>query len=373
MTESPRINGLKTEKERDFIAVIKGIEALESLSGNQTQDRGETIAKAFIEQMDKYYSSPNTGFHDNKIAKRFYQQRLDYLKFTPYPKDGLVTFGASGTAMCDRQISFKNSHVRPKISHDLPHRGRQRRMGSAIIEYFQLDLAHMEKRLGNEAEITLAETEKGEYAMEDASQKRKVFDHNGVKFAITAKPDGIFNYKGEQLLFEYKTKAGGIKAYNGKLDYKGAQDDHLRQVTAESLLFGIREGLIVYESTQKPAWFSDEEMKSVTKGQKTWKEGEPTPDLRGFYFYITDAMQQTLLDDLSEQAKIVYSEITPKMKVEMTNKCGFCKFIDHCKNELSQDEKVMLFEVEKNMSRSSLSGKYEHRNLQNYLIGVSNE
>jgi hypothetical protein len=342
--------------------------------------RASTIERDFINQMDAYYASPSTGFHDNRIAKRFYEQRLRHLAWKPYPKDGLVTFGASGTDMCDRQLFFKNAKVKAEQSEDLPHRGRQRRMGSAIIEYFQLDIAHMEKRLGKDAlfifdEIMNEEAGVVEYAMEDAAQLRKVFEVDGTKFAITAKPDGIFNYRkdGSKMLFEYKTKASGIKAFNGKLDYKGAQDDHLRQVTAESLLFGIREGIIVYESTQKPAWFSDEESKSVTKGQKTWAGGEPVSDLRAFYFSITDEMQDALLKDLAKQAAIVYGGEAPEITADMTGKCGFCKFSGHCKSSLSDAEKQHLLSVESRMADSFMAGKYEHRNLRNYLSGVSNE
>jgi hypothetical protein len=336
-----------------------------------TDDKGATIEREFIEQMDAYYASPTTSFYDNRIEKRFLEQKIRHLAFKPYPKDGLVTFGASGTNMCDRQLVFKNDRAtKPEKSEDLPHRGRQRRQGNSIVDFFQLDLAHMEKRLCDKALFTLAETEAGEYAMEDAAQLRQVFEVGGVSFAITAKPDGIFNYRGKKLLFEFKTKASGIKQYNSKLDYKGAQDDHLRQVTAESLIFGIREGIIVYESTQKPAWFSDEESKSVTKGQKTWKEGAPVPDLRTFYFNITDAMQEALLSDLARQAAIVYSGEIPKMHADMTGSCGFCAFTEHCKRALTDEEKTELREVEVKMAASSMSGKFQHRNLLNYLEGV---
>lgn len=347
--------------------------------GTVNQDRGATIEREFIEQMDAYYASPTTSFYDNRIERRFLEQKLRHLAFKPYPKDGLVTFGASGTNMCDRQIVFKNDRAtKPEKSDDLPHRGRQRRQGNSIVDFFQLDLAHMEKRLGDKAVFTLDvinnELPDGsnieEYAMEDAAQLRKVFEYDGVKFAITAKPDGIFNYRDKKLLFEFKTKASGIKQYNGKLDYKGAQDDHLRQVTAESLLFGIDEGLIVYESTQKPAWFSDEESKSVTKGQKTWKDGKPVADLRAFYFNITEEMREGLLRDLARQAKLVYAGEVPEMRVEMTGSCGFCAFSGHCKSKLTDEEKTMLREVDAKMAKSPMGGKYEHRNLQAYLAEV---
>lgn len=335
-------------------------------------NRGEQIEREFLEQIDAYYASPTSGFHDNAIARRFYQQRLNHLKWNPYPQDGLVTFGASGTGKCDREIVFKHGGTKPEKSDDLPSRARQRRQGSAIIEYLQLDLAHMRKRLGDRVKFELVETKTGEYAMEDAAQVRKVIEHNGVKFAITAKPDGILQYGSDRLLFEYKTKASGIVAMNGKLDFKGIQDDHYRQLIASSIVFGIREGIIAYESTEKPSWFSDEENKAVPKTRKTWREGNPIPDFRPFHFYVTDEMQTELLNDISRQAALVYAKEVPDMTVDFTSKCGFCPFTTHCKSLLKDDEKSLLFEVEQTYANHpQLNGKRAHKDLRNYLDGVT--
>jgi len=335
------------------------------------ESRGNKIEREFLEQMDAYYAAPSSGFHDNGIARKFYQQKLAYLKWSPYPNDGAITFGASGTNQCDRQVVYKYGGVKVEKSPDIPFRGRQRRTGSAVIDFFQLDLLHMEKRLGRNIKFKMSVKENGEFNFEDAAQVRRVFEYDGVKFAITAKPDGIFDYEGGKLLFEYKTKASGLVAMNNKLNFKGAQDDHLRQVTAESLVFGIREGLIVYESTEKPSWFSDYENKNVPKTRKTWAEDKPVSDLRAFYFNITDEMQQALLADLAKQAKQVYSKEVPTMQVEMTGRCGFCPFGSVCKSSLSEEEKQSLFEAEARYAQSQYAGKYAHNNLRNYLEGVS--
>jgi hypothetical protein len=359
------------------------------LSATPPESRGDRIVREFLEQLDAYYASPNSSFYDNAIARRFYEQKLRYLKFTPYPNDGLVTFGASGTNKCDREVVFKYGDVKPEKSDDLPFRGRQRRQGTANIELLQLDLVHMEKRLGDVKfrvckmpwDIEdFAKPYDAEWAFEDAAQQRKVFEYPHpetgelVKFAITAKPDGILCYYDEHapvpLLFEYKTKATGLLAMNGKLDRNGAQAEHLRQVTAESLVFGIREGIILYESTEKPAWFSDEDNSNVPKTRKTWRDGQPVPDLRAFYFYITDEMQNALLADLARQAALVYSGTIPTITVEMTKHCGFCPFSSHCKSMLSDKEKSLLIEIEANFAKSRRNGCAEHRNLKRYLEGV---
>ncbi|MBA4542052.1 hypothetical protein H1164_03935 [Thermoactinomyces daqus] len=258
------------------------------------ENRGDRIVREFLEQLDMYYSHPKSNFYIERIEREFYEQKLQHLTFQPYPNDGLVTFGASGTDKCDREVYYRNQKEKPEKREDIPFRGRQRRQGTAIVDYVQLDLLHMPERLGDKAKFTVARTKSGEFAFEDAVKHRAVFtvrlpDGYVCKFAITAKPDGILEYEGRRLLFEYKTKATGIKSMNQKLDYSGPDGHHIDQVVAESLVFGIREGIILYESTQKPSWFSDEEKKSVSKGQKTWIDGKPLADLRAFYFSVTAA------------------------------------------------------------------------------------
>lgn len=295
--------------------------------------------------------------------------------------------------MCDRQLVFKNDRAtKPEKDDDIPFRGRQRRVGSAVVEYFQLDLAHMPARLGDKATFRYAEAAvkddttvsgmREEWLLEDAAQVRKVFEHPHpdtgeiIKFAITAKPDGILEYipDDRRVIFEFKTKATGIVEMNGKLDFKGAQDDHIRQVVAESLVFGINDALIVYESTQKPAWFSDEENKNVPKTRKTWRDGQPIPDLRAFHIRITRDMQEALLTDLARQAALVYENWktgeVPDVTVKSVMHCGFCPFIRHCRETLTPENREELEIANRRYEASSLAGKYEHRQLLQYLEGL---
>lgn len=352
-------------------------DALTALYGDSNERRlteiheeGAELAQLFQAQMDAYYASPQSSFYDNRIERKFLEQKLAHLGFKPYPNDGFVTFGASGTAKCDREIVFKNAKVRTEKTPDLAHRSRQRRVGTAVIDYVQLDICHVPKRLGNDALFTFATLPNGEWAFEDAMQVRQVIEHNGVKFAITVKPDGILNYAKDaerRFIFEYKTKASGVVEMNGKLDFSGAQADHLRQVTAEAIVYGINEGFIVYESMHKPSWFSDEERKNVPKTRKTWRNGEPMPDMRMMYFYITEEMKTALLDDLARQTELVYNGEIPPMTAEFTSKCGFCQFKAHCKSILTDTELTQLQEVESAMATSSMAGKREHADLLNYL------
>jgi hypothetical protein len=336
---------------------------------------GERIEREFIEQLNMYYAHPKSSFYIDRVERKFYEQKLRHLEFKPYPNDGVITFGASGTDKCDREIYYRNQKIKPEKREDVPFRGRQRRQGTAIVDYVQLDLLQMPEILGDAAKFRFAKLPSGEYAFEDAAQRRAVFtvrlpDGYVCKLAITAKPDGILEYEGRRLLFEYKTKATGLRAMTQKLDYKGPDDHHIDQVVAESLVFGIREGIILYESTQKPSWFSDEDRKSVSKGQKTWANGEPLADLRAFYFCVTEEQQRKLLAKLALQARNVYENVKPDVTVEMTGKCGFCPYFGHCQRDLSADNLEKLRDAEKRYAKSRLAGNADHRNLREYLAGV---
>lgn len=369
--------------------------AAESSAESRGKKYGDTLVREFLTQLDAYYASPASSFYDDAISRMYYEQKIRYLRYVPYPDDGLITYGASGTSMCDRQLAFKNANVRVEKSDDLAFRGRQRRSGTAIVDYLQLDIVHMPKRLGKAAKFRMAEhpvvidddpenkRTVTEWYFEESAQTRRVFTHPHpetgelVTFAITAKPDGILDYEnssgGKRILFEYKTKASGLRAMNGKLDYKGAQDDHKRQVTAESLVFGLDDVIIAYESTQKPAWFDDTDNASVTKGQKTWENGAPRPDIRAFYVEVTEDMRNALLSDLARQAALVYESKrtgrVPDVTVDMTGSCGFCAYGAHCRERLTEENRAMLERVEAQMAASQFAGKADHRNLRNYLSG----
>lgn len=341
-------------------------------------ERGEEIEREFMAQLDAYYSSPASSFYDSKLERKFYEQKLRHLGYTPYPDDGLINFGASGTDKCDLEVYYRNQKIKPEKSDDLPFRGRQRRLGTAVIDFVQLDIIHMPLRLGKAAKFRFKETNKGEFGFEDAAQKRKVFsvkmdDGYSCEFAITCKPDGIMEYGGSTLIFEYKTRATGIKTMNSRLDFQGADPNHVRQVVAESLVYGIDEAIILYESAQKPSWYSDEENKSVTKGNKTWKDGYPVKDMRCFYIYVTDEMKSQLLHDLASQARLVYENQKPQVTVDMTSKCGFCSFRNHCREDISKENLETLQEIESRMSKSHMAGKRDHRYLLEYLEGANDE
>lgn len=357
------------QRERDHIST--------AASEIRRKQRSQQLINDFLTQLDRYYSSPHSSYYDTAIEKRFYEQKLRYLnnRFT-WENDGLVTFGASGTDKCDVEIFFRNQDVKPQKSPDLPFRGRQRRMGTAVVDYVQLDLVAMPGVLekdGHEPSFVVAESN-GDWLFEDAAAKREVFEYDGVKFAIVAFPDGLLRYVPDgadepNIIFEYKTKATGLLEMQSKLTRLGPDEHHIRQIVAESLVYGIREGIILYESTQKPSWFSDEESKNVAKTRRTWADGEPVSDLYAAYVYVTDAMQERLLADLARQARLVYEGKKPDVTVDCVQKCGFCPYYEHCRSTITPENLEELKAIEEKYAKSRLAGVRTHQLLREYLLG----
>src|SRR5690606_10143883 len=100
-------------------------------------DREIQLINDFTNQFDRYYANPNSSFYDAALERRFYTQKMKYIGHIPRHKDGVITFGASQTALCDRQAIFKYGNVKPEKTDDIPFRGRQRRLGTAVVDYVQ--------------------------------------------------------------------------------------------------------------------------------------------------------------------------------------------------------------------------------------------
>ena len=114
-----------------------------------------------------------------------------------------------------------------------------------------------------------------------------------------------------KLVFEFKTKSTTIASV-GTYKMREAMPSHKFQCTAYSLIFGMDEFLIVYESVAKDSW---------TKG------AEAKPDMRAFYIKVTDADREALLDFLAETARKFYAGELPEADRE---KCLFCVYKAQC-------------------------------------------
>ncbi|WP_250944639.1 PD-(D/E)XK nuclease family protein [Clostridium felsineum] len=148
---------------------------------------------------------------------------------------------------------------------------------------------------------------------EETVKSHKLFNHNGVEFAILGMMDGILQYKdGSTIGFEYKTKSNSV-AQVGNYKLKEPMSYHKEQCTAYSLLFGMDEFMLMYEAIAKDGW---------TKG------AEARADFKVFYHKVTKEDQTALLDKLANVVKAIESKALPQMQID---KCLMCGYKDICR------------------------------------------
>lgn len=291
--------------------------------GKDIESIGQKMARQLIDQFNQLHSIGNLKpvIEVEKLLLKQAQHYIKILDKKPEYPDDLVKFNPSGASKCSKELYLKAIGVEEK--HEMyPYHRRWTRNSTAVHGAVQKDLLLSEFVLPS-SKFTVArvsevlekwDTNSGSLpAWEDNILTYKVFEHNGAKFVLHGKMDGILRYTPDNRLvgFEFKTKSNSI----GQVGYyklKDASDSHKKQCIGYFLLFGIRDYLIMYEGIAKDQWD---------------KGAEAKPDLRAFHFHVTDEMAEELLDKFAYVAKCVEAGIEPP---EEFDKCFFCNFKHVC-------------------------------------------
>lgn len=283
-------------------------------------ERGQRLAGGLWNQFNELHS---LDYFDRKdveelllAEKRHDIETMDFYKNLP---KGVVTFSPSGAGKCPRELYYKAvKEVKDEIQK-YPYQRRWTRNSTAVHGAVQRDLLYSEVVLPNPTFTVARMKATGLPAWESNLKTVKTVEHKGVKFAIYGMMDGVLVYQpdGTRIGFEFKTKSTTIGTV-GHYKMKDAGADHKTQCTAYSLLFGLDEFIITYESVAKDGWNKGEEAK---------------PDLRTFYHKVTEEDRQELLDKWADVAKRVYEKNIPAPDKE---KCIFCPYKTACEGvELS--------------------------------------
>jgi CRISPR/Cas system-associated exonuclease Cas4 (RecB family) len=254
-------------------------------------------------------------FDDYEIEKMLLKQKeyeLHLIKNRLKLPKGLVHFSPSGADKCKRELFYKAVRMRKDEQQQYPYQKRWTRNSTAVHEAVQRDILYMNKHLINPSlKIDFVETKYGLLpAWEKNIQTFKIIEHNGVSFVLNGMMDGILNYKdGSKVGFEFKTKS--VMPDRVQKLSKPA-NSHKLQTVGYSLLFGMDEFILMYESVAK-----DE-----------WKAGSSAyDDLKPFYNKVTERQKKSLLDKFAEVAQMVYDGELPD---KQTSKCMFCPYKSSC-------------------------------------------
>ncbi|MCW6094601.1 PD-(D/E)XK nuclease family protein [Clostridium sporogenes] len=276
----------------------------------EVDSRGNELAGALFNQFNTFHSRdyrPDKGVENISFQQRLLEFNLIGVK-TPRPN--MQIFSPSGASKCARELYYKALGYKAE-DDKYPYHRRWTRNSTAVHEVVQKDLLYMSKILKNPA-FTVKMMDNGLPAWEENLKTFVEVEHNGVEFAVLGMMDGVLNYKdGTEVGFEFKTKSNSIGQV-GNYKMKAPAPYHLEQCTAYSILFGMDEFILMYESVAKDQWAKGAEAKS---------------DIRTFYYKVTEEERTKLLDKFATVTKAIENREIPE---KQPDKCMFCPYKSLC-------------------------------------------
>ncbi|KTS84431.1 hypothetical protein NS115_03610 [Paenibacillus jamilae] len=276
--------------------------------------REQDLKKGIIDHFNELHSV--NFWTDKEIEKQIIDDELKDLdsSFADVGlKDGIIMFSPSSASKCERELFLKATKAKKDTVTMYPYQRRWTRNSTAVHRAVQKDLMYAEKVLKDPL-FTVERTEDGRPAWEKNIAHVVQLEHRGIPFQLYGMMDGILRYSpdGSRIGFEFKTKSTTIAAV-GDYKMREATPDHVTQCTAYSLLFGVDEFLITYESVAKDSWM---------------KGADARPDMKAFYVHVTEEDRLRLLDKFADVAEQFYDGEIPAPDF---SKCIFCPFKTRCK------------------------------------------
>lgn len=236
-----------------------------------------------------------------RIKNRF-EVPKQYVKFTP-----------SSASKCKRELFYKAVRAKKDKQQNYPFNNRWTRNSTSIHQAVQRDLLYSKYLLENPSFVPKMVEKEGFGllpAWEQIIEDYKIIRHNGVEFIVSGMMDGMLQYKdGSTVGFEFKTKT-----HNNMQVHKmtKAKAEHIQQCVTYSILFGIDEFVLFYESVPKDNWVAG---------------AAALEDIKPFYIKVTDAQRKRMLNKFAEVAAMVETGELPE---QQRSKCLFCPFKTIC-------------------------------------------
>ncbi|MDF9638855.1 PD-(D/E)XK nuclease family protein [Bacillus cereus] len=280
--------------------------------------RGVELTRSLKNHFNKIHS---LNYWDDIRVERLLLQQKQYevglLGKRPEYPSGIPRFSPSGSDKCSRELFFKILRMEQDEQQMYPFQRRWTLNSTGVHEARQRDLLYGEIKLKNpdwkvERMISEDPLRNGLPAWERNVQTHKVIEHNGVTFLVFGMMDGILEYKdGSRIGFEFKTKSNSVAQVNER-QLKEVGKAHKLQCVAYSILFGIDEFIVTYESVAKDKWSSGDMARD---------------DMRMFYVKVTDKQRKDLLD---KWAEVAVNTNDGEMPFGDNTKCLFCPFKTTC-------------------------------------------
>lgn len=276
------------------------------------EERGKKLKAAIIDQLNAVKQLKL--FPDKEIELLLIEEEKRALEalFQKKERDDSIKFNPSGATKCARELFYKNCRVKEDDLPMEPYQVRWVENSSAVHRRVQKDLLYSEKYLDRPS-FKVAKTKDGFPAWEDNIYKEIEVSYKKIPFKIAGKMDGILRFRdGTKIGFEFKTKSTTVAAI-GDYKLRNPQPEHVAQTVAYSMLFGINEFLIVYESVAKDDWR---------------KGAHARPDLRAHYVRVKHEDKLNLWRRWGRIAEFIQDGEIPPPEYD---KCLFCPFKSRCR------------------------------------------
>lgn len=278
--------------------------------------------------------------HGLYAAEKVKYKRMDF-KSAPY-------FSPSSAGKCERELYVKALRMPKDAEQVKPWQRRYTSRGTQVGDWLQREILlserHYEKFTGKTVPFKMARTESGAPYFEDFIHGQHFFEHNGQRFSMLGTADGVLEYIDEEtgeikrIGLEIKSKQTSY-AETGFQRMKGPKDDHVKQATCYSLMYGLDAYLIVYINCSVKAWFMTDE------------EHAKAPDFRVFGIDVTAEMKTDILDKFAKVTQYVAEGTPPALDLDAFR---FNNFKRSCAISLSDEEFELLKAQVKRAQRSSL-------------------
>lgn len=281
---------------------------------NKNKQRSSELTDAFLMHFDELHSKDYFPIKSvEKIMLLQQQYMVENMGKRPTYPTNMPRFSPSSADKCDRELFYKAVKAEQDEQTMYPFQRRWTRNSTAVHEAVQRNLLEAEVLLDKPKFLVERMEDTGLPAWEQNIAQWKVFEHHGAQFVLYGMMDGVLLYEdGSRIGFEFKTKSNSVAQIKS---IKEPQESHVAQCVAYSLLFGIDEYLVTYESVAKDKWSTKEEAR---------------PDIKAFYVKVTDKMRTDLLDKF---ARITFNLEDGEVSAPNYSKCLFCPFKSKCEGE----------------------------------------
>lgn len=306
-----------------------------------TEDLTIQIEGDLLALLDDYHSLPEVW--DNELDAQIHSWYANPPKM--FPKRPY--FSPSALGSCPRELYLKAKRAKRDEGRRQPHQGRWTRVGTAVGDIIQRDLLFIEKHYeditGIAPRFKFLRDPQGRPRFEEFAGANVKVKCNDEEFYLYGFPDGIMTYTTDdgrevRVGLEIKSKST-TPARTSLYSMREAEESHVKQAKAYSLMYGCDYYVILYVNVAKKSWFISEE------------DYRKSPDMRAFCLDTRNVDKLELLDMPAEVTKAVRENNPPKLDLE---KWTFNNYKEACALDLSEEEFTEVMEICHKVSHSSM-------------------